>query len=438
MKEIPIKSIKAMQVFDSRGNPTVQVTVSLLDGTQGVAMVPSGASTGKYEAIELRDNNYREYNGKGVRRAVENINKKLQKSLIGMNALNQERIDNIIIELDGTENKSRFGANSILGITLATARAAANYLNEPLYRYIGGISGNIIPTPMMNILNGGLHAGNNINIQEFMIMPIGVRSFEECMQICVEIYQVLKELLKQKNISTSVGDEGGFAPKLKLKEKEKKRNGKIEKTDEIAIELIIDAINQAGFKAGRDVALALDVAASEMREAAKTIEKEGYYFWKTDEYKTKDEMIDYIENLASKYPIRSIEDPLGEDDWKAWSELTKRPGSKIQLVGDDLFVTNKRRLQRGIDEKVANSILIKPNQIGTLTETIETIKLARKNGYRTIISHRSGETEDTFIADLAVAVNAGQIKAGAPCRSERVAKYNRLLNIEKELKKRKE
>lgn len=432
MENMPIKDIFAMQVFDSRGNPTVQVTVTLSDGTQGIALVPSGASTGKFEALELRDNNYREFNGQGVKKAIENVNKKIQKSLVGMNALNQTEIDKRMISIDGTEGKTRLGANSILGVSLATARAAANYINEPLYKYIGGISGNIMPIPMMNILNGGLHAGNNVNIQEFMIMPVGADNFEECMQICVEIYQVLKEILKQKNLSTSVGDEGGFAPKFKLSENEKKKKSKLSGTDEMAIELILEAIHQAGYKTGRDVELALDIAASEMREAGKRIEKEGYYFWKTDEYKTKDAMIDYIEKLAGAYPIRSIEDALGEEDWKAWAELTKRLGNKIQLVGDDLFVTNKDRLQKGIDNKVANSILIKPNQIGTLTETLDTIKLAKKNGYKTIISHRSGETEDTFIADLAVAVNAGQIKAGAPCRTERLCKYNRLLNIEKE------
>ena len=432
MEKCLINEIKAIQVFDSRGNPTLQVSVMLSDGTKGTALVPSGASTGKFEAMELRDNNYREYNGKGVKRAVDNVNKKIQKALIGMNVLNQFEIDKKMIELDGTECKARLGANSILGVSLAVARAGANYKKTPLYRYIGGISGNTIPIPMMNIMNGGVHASNNLNIQEFMIVPICAESFEESMQICVEIYDVLREVLKQNNLSISVGDEGGFAPKLDKRIKSKKKE-KILETDKEAIELLLDAINKAGYKPGKDVKIALDIAASEMKKAAKRIEKEGYYFWKTDEYKTKEEMIDYIENLASSYPIYSIEDALGEEEWKSWVELTRRIGTKIQLVGDDLFVTNKNRLQKGIDERAANSILIKPNQIGTLTETVETIKLARKNGYKTIISHRSGETEDTFIADLAVAVNAGQIKAGAPCRTERVCKYNRLLNIENDL-----
>lgn len=429
MEKVQIKKIKAIQVFDSRANPTVQVTVTLEDGTKGVAMVPSGASTGSFEALELRDNNIQEYNGKGVRKAVENINKKIQKKLIGYNCLNQEKIDKAMIKLDGTKDKSKLGANAILGVSLANAKAAANYKGIPLYKYIGGISGSIMPVPMMNILNGGLHAGNNLNIQEFMIMPVGAESFEECMQICVEIYQVLREFLRKKGLSIAVGDEGGFAPNLDTISKKKQKGNK--GTDEMAIELIMDSISLAGYKAGRDVKIALDIAGNEMREAAKKIRREGYYFWKTDEYKTKEEMLAYIEKLVSNYPIMSIEDPLGEEDWNAWAELTKRIGTKIQIVGDDLFVTNPERLQKGIDKKVGNAILIKPNQIGTLTETLETIKIARKNGYRTIISHRSGETEDTFIADLAVAVNAGQIKSGAPCRTERVCKYNRLLNIEK-------
>lgn len=431
MEIMPIKEIKAIQVLDSRGNPTLQVQTTLLDGTEGKSMVPSGASTGRYEVLELRDNNYREYNGKTVYKAIDNVNKKIQKSLLGMNALNQKEIDYKMLELDGTENKSKLGANAILGVSLSVAKAASNYIKEPLYRYIGGISGNTMPLPMMNILNGGVHAENNINIQEFMIIPVGAEDFKDCMQICTEIYYVLKEILKRKGLATAVGDEGGFAPEITI---ENKSNKKMKSgVDEKAIELLLEAIEQAGYKEKRDVEIALDVAASEMREAAKKIEKEGYYFWKTDEYKNKDEMINYIEKLASVYPIKSIEDALGEEDWKAWAILTKKIGNKIQLVGDDLFVTNKYRLQRGIDNKVANSILIKPNQIGTLTETIETIKVARKNGYKAVISHRSGETEDTFIADLAVAVNAGQIKCGAPCRTERTCKYNRLLNIENEL-----
>ncbi len=419
MKEMPIKKIEASQIFDSRGNPTVEVKVTLEDGSEGISMVPSGASTGTYEAVELRDADFQEYNGYGVTRAVDNVNKKIAKILVGKNAYNQIKIDEKMIKLDGTTNKSKLGANAILGVSLAVARASANSLNMPLYRYIGGMAGNTIPLPMMNILNGGKHSGNNLNIQEFMIVPVGANSFKECMQMCTEIYHVLKEILKQKDLSTSVGDEGGFAPNLE--------------SDEQAIELIIDAIEMAGYKKDKDVKIALDVASSEMREAAKKIEKEGYYFWKTKEYKTKSEMIEYIIKLTDKYPIMSVEDGLAEEDWKDWKELTSKIGKDVDLVGDDLFVTNRKRLEKGIKQKVANSILIKPNQIGTLTETLETIKLAKQNGYKTIISHRSGETEDTFIADLAVAVNAGQVKMGAPCRSERVAKYNRILNIEEEL-----
>ena len=431
------KNIEGMQVFDSRGNPTIQVKVTLEDGTYGKAIVPSGVSTGRYEAFELRDGDFQEYNGKSVKRAVENVNKKIQKSLIGENALNQEKIDEKMIKLDGTKDKSKLGANAILGVSIAVARAAAKYKEVPLYKYIGGMSGNVIPIPMMNILSGGRLSDNNINIQEFMIVPVEVENFEECMQICVEVYQVLKEILKKQNLITAVGDEGGFAPDLedkRIDDKKKSRRVLKNGVDELAIDLILEAIEKAGYKPGKDVAIALDMAANEMRKAAKSIEKEGYYFWKTDEYKTKEDMIQYIENLVTKYPIVSVEDALGEEDWKEWKLLTRAIGDKIQIVGDDLFVTNYERLEKGIKNKVANAILIKPNQIGTLTETLRTINLARKNGYKIIISHRSGETEDTFIADLAVATNAGQIKAGAPCRSERVSKYNRLLNIERELK----
>ncbi len=419
MKEMPIKRIEGSQVFDSRGNPTVEVTVTLEDESQGTSMVPSGASTGTFEAVELRDADFQEYNGYGVSRAVDNVNKKISKGLIGEDAYNQIKIDEKMIKLDGTDNKSKLGANAILGVSLAVARASANSLKIPLYKYIGGISGNTIPLPMFNILNGGKHSGNNLNIQEFMIVPVGASNFRECMQMGTEIYQVLKEILKQKDLSTAVGDEGGFAPNLE--------------SDEDAIELILDAVEMAGYKKDKDVKIALDIASSEMRDAAKKIEKEGYYFWKTKEYKTKNDMIDYIVSLTEKYPIMSVEDGLGEEDWKEWKELTNKIGKEIDLVGDDLFVTNRKRLDKGIKSRVANAILIKPNQIGTLTETLETIKLARKNGYKTIISHRSGETEDTFIADLAVAVNAGQVKMGAPCRSERVAKYNRILQIEREI-----
>ena len=419
MKKEIIDDLNAIQVLDSRGNPTVQVTVRLESGIEGIAMVPSGASTGSFEAVELRDGDMQSYNGLSVYKAIENVNKKISKALIGCNVFNQLEIDEKMIKLDGTINKSKLGANSILGVSLAVARAAANSLNIPLYKYIGGINGKVMPMPMMNVLNGGKHANNNLNIQEFMIVPVGGKNYREIMQMGVEVYKVLKEILKKKNLVTSVGDEGGFAPNLE--------------NDEEAIELLLEAINKAGFKEKKDFELALDVASTEMHLEAKKINKEGYYFWKTDEYKTKAEMIDYIVDLVNKYPIYSVEDGLAEEDWKAWKELTKKIGNKVQLVGDDLFVTNPERLMKGVKEEVANAILIKPNQIGTLTETLETIRLAKKNNYKTIISHRSGETEDTFIADLAVGVNAMQIKTGAPCRTDRVAKYNRLLNIEEEI-----
>ncbi len=413
-----IENVEGMQILDSRGNPTVQVKVTLESGAEGIAMVPSGASTGSFEAVELRDGDMQNFNGLGVNKAVENVNKRIAKTIIGENVFDQKYIDDEMIKLDGTPNKSKLGANSILGVSLAIARAGANSLQIPLYQYLGGINAYKMPLPMMNILNGGKHANNNLNIQEFMIVPVGADSFKEMLQMCTEVYKVLKEVLRKKGLVTSVGDEGGFAPDLE--------------NDEEAIEIILEAIEKAGFKDGKDFKLALDIASTEMHDSAKKINKEGYYFWKTDKYKTKAEMIDYIVDLASKYPIMSIEDGLSEEDWKSWKELTKRIGDKIQLVGDDLFVTNPKRLQKGTDEKVANAILIKPNQIGTLTETLETINLAKNNGYKTVISHRSGETEDTFIADLAVAVNSGQIKTGAPCRTDRVCKYNRLLNIEKD------
>lgn len=419
MKKEIIDDLNAIQVLDSRGNPTVQVTVRLESGIEGIAMVPSGASTGSFEAVELRDGDMQSYNGLSVYKAIENVNKKISKALIGCNVFNQLEIDEKMIKLDGTVNKSKLGANSILGVSLAVARAAANSLNIPLYKYIGGINGKVMPMPMMNVLNGGKHANNNLNIQEFMIVPVGGKNYREIMQMGVEVYKVLKEILKKKELVTSVGDEGGFAPNLE--------------NDEEAIELLLEAINKAGFKEKKDFELALDVASTEMHLEAKKINKEGYYFWKTDEYKTKAEMIDYIVDLVNKYPIYSVEDGLAEEDWKVWKELTKKIGNKVQLVGDDLFVTNPERLIKGVKEEVANAILIKPNQIGTLTETLETIRLAKKNNYKTIISHRSGETEDTFIADLAVGVNAMQIKTGAPCRTDRVAKYNRLLNIEEEI-----
>ena len=417
---LAIEEIKALEVLDSRGNPTVQVEVITEEGTNGVAMVPSGASTGSFEAVELRDGDKSRYLGKGVLKAVENVNKIIAKELEGMNVFEQAEIDKKLIEIDGTENKGKLGANATLGVSLAVARAAANSLGMGLYKYIGGVNAKTLPVPMMNILNGGKHADNTVNIQEFMIMPVGAKSFSECLRMSAEIYHTLKKVLKAKGLATGVGDEGGFAPNLS--------------SDEEALKLIVEAISEAGYKPGEDVVLALDVASTEMYDEAKKIGKEGcYYFWKTEELKTEDEMIEYLEDLANKYPIISIEDGLAEEDWEGWRKLTEKLGNKLQLVGDDLFVTNIKRLQKGLDNKIANSILIKLNQIGTLTETLDAIELAKKNGYTAVVSHRSGETEDTTLADVAVATNAGQIKTGAPCRTDRVAKYNRLLNIEAEL-----
>lgn len=415
-----IASVKALEVLDSRGNPTVQVEVVTEAGFSGMAIVPSGASTGSFEAVELRDEDEERYLGKGVQTAVNNVNKKIAKALEGMNIYDQTEIDKTLIELDGTENKAKLGANAILGVSLAVAKAAANSLGMSLYKYIGGVNAKELPVPMMNILNGGKHADNNVNVQEFMIMPVGAKTFKDCLRMGAEVYHNLKKVLKSKGYSVGVGDEGGFAPNLS--------------SEEEAIEVIIEAIKKAGYKPGKDIVLALDVASTEMYDEAKKIGKEGsYYFWKTEKLFTQDEMIDYIANLAEKYPIASIEDGLAEEDWEGWKKLTEKLGNKVQLVGDDLFVTNIKRLQKGLDGKIANSILIKPNQIGTLTETLNAIELAKRNGYTAVVSHRSGETEDTTIADIAVATNAGQIKTGAPCRTDRVAKYNRLLNIENEL-----
>ena len=420
MKSIcKIQNIEAIEILDSRGNPSLQVEVITEDGYVGVASVPSGASTGSFEAMELRDGEKNRYLGKGVQKAVENVNKKIAKIIIGMNVYEQRKIDEEMIRLDDTPNKSNLGANSILGVSLAVAKAATNSLGMELHSYIGGINGNELPIPMMNILNGGKHSDNNISIQEFMIMPVGDITFSERLRRGTEIYHTLKKVLKEKGYSVAVGDEGGFAPNLE--------------SEEQALDIIVEAIKKSGYEPGKDIMLALDIASTEMYEEAKKINKTGYYFWKTKDFKTKDEMIEYIEELCSKYPIYSIEDGLAEEDWESWQILTKKLGNKVQLVGDDLFVTNPKRLRRGIEKNVANSILIKPNQIGTLTETLDTIKLATKNGYTTVISHRSGETEDTTIADIAVAVNAGQIKTGAPCRTDRIAKYNRLLYIENEL-----
>lgn len=416
---LEIVDVQALEILDSRGNPTIQVEVILDGGYRGVASVPSGASTGSFEAVELRDGDKSRYFGKGVQKAVENVNKKIAKKIIGMNAYEQRKIDQELVKLDDTPNKSNLGANSLLGVSLAVAKAASESLNMELYEYIGGIQAKELPVPMMNILNGGKHSDNNISIQEFMIMPIGEITFQERLKRGVEVYHTLKKVLKEKGYSVGVGDEGGFAPDLE--------------NEEQALDLIIEAIKKAGYEPGKDVVLALDIASTEMYDEAQKIGKEGYYFWKTKQLKTKQEMIQYIIDLCEKYPIISIEDGLAEEDWESWKELTNKIGDKVQLVGDDLFVTNPKRLRNGIEKNIANAILIKPNQIGTLSETLDTIYMAKSNGYKTVISHRSGETDDTTIADIAVGVNGGQIKTGAPCRIDRVAKYNRLLKIEKEL-----
>lgn len=417
---LKIERVEALEVLDSRGNPTVQVEVITDGGFCGVAKVPSGASTGSFEAVELRDNDEERYMGKGVKKAVENVNRMIAKKITGMNVYDQLKIDQKLIDIDGTDNKEKLGANATLGVSLAVAKAAANSLGMTLYNYIGGVNAKKLPTPMMNILNGGKHSDNNISSQEFMIMPTSGKDFAENLQMGVETYHNLKKVLKAKGYSVAVGDEGGFAPNLQ--------------SEEEALDVIVEAIKKAGYIPGKDISIALDVASTEMYDEAKKVGKNGYLFWKTGTFKTSDEMIDYLEELVQKYPIVSIEDGLAEEDWNSWKKLTQKLGSKIQLVGDDLFVTNTDRLRKGIKNKVANSILIKPNQIGTLTETLDAIEMAQKAGYTTVISHRSGETEDTTIADIAVAVNAGQIKTGAPCRTDRVAKYNRLLNIENELK----
>ena len=416
--DITITKIKGRQIIDSRGNPTVEAEVFLSDGTRGRASVPSGASTGKYEALELRDNDQNLYMGKSVFKAVENIDLQIAKNLVGMSPFNIRAIDKKMLQLDGTKDKSNLGANSILAVSLATAKAAALSKKESLYSFLGGIAGNLLPFPMMNILNGGAHSSNNIDIQEFMIVPVGAKQFSKKLQWCVEVYHQLGKILKNKNLSTAVGDEGGFAPDLKSTEE--------------ALDLILEAIEQAGFstkKDSPDFLIALDAAPSEWK--TDTVGK--YYLPKSIKTYTSDQLIQYWKNLVSTYPIFSLEDPLNEEDWLGWQKITKELGHKIQLIGDDLFVTNIERLKKGIELKAGNGILIKLNQIGSLTETIAAVKLAQLHGFKTIISHRSGETEDTFISDLAVALNVGQIKTGAPCRTERVAKYNQLLRIEEEL-----
>jgi enolase len=411
-----IAQIRAREILDSRGNPTVEADVVLTDGTVGRAAVPSGASTGEHEAVELRDGDKSHYLGKGVLQAVENVESILEPELKGMDASNQRLIDATMISIDGTENKGRIGANAILAVSMACARASALALKTPLYRYLGGVNACILPTPMMNIINGGAHADNNVDFQEFMVMPVGAERFSDALRWGAEIFHILKGVLKKKGYNTAVGDEGGFAPSLK--------------SNVEAIEVILEAIEQAGYKAGEDVALALDPAASEFYDKASG----KYVFKKSDKSeKTSEQMVEFWADWVRQYPIISIEDGLAEDDWAGWQLLTEKLGGRIQLVGDDLFVTNTERLQRGIEEGVANSILIKVNQIGTVSETLEAIELARRYGYTSIISHRSGETEDTFIADLAVGTGAGQIKTGSASRTDRVAKYNQLLRIEEEL-----
>ena len=422
-KQILITDVKARQVLDSRGNPTVEVDVTVEGGFVGRATVPSGASTGSFEACELRDGDKNYYLGKSVLKAVKNVNTEIKDLVVGMNALEQEEIDICMVNLDGTENKSRLGANALLGVSLATAKAAAKALGVSLFEYVGGGKGVLLPVPMMNILNGGKHADNSVNIQEFMVMPVGAPTFTEGLRWCAEVFHNLKKVLKDKGYSTAVGDEGGFAPNLK--------------DDEEALKYIVEAIKKAGYRPYDDFMIAIDAAATEMYEEAKKLGHEGnYYFWKTNKEFTRDEMIEYWATMAEKYPIISLEDGLSEEDWDAWKILTEKIGDKVQLVGDDLFVTNTLRIKKGLDTGVANSVLIKVNQIGTLTETLNAINMANNSNYTTVISHRSGETEDTTIADLAVALNCGQIKTGAPSRTDRVAKYNQLLRIEEELGKK--
>ena len=414
MREMTIVGVKAREILDSRGTPTLEAEVLLECGVMGRAAVPSGASTGEYEAVELRDGDEKRYLGKGVLRAVANVNDRIAPEILGMDSVDQRLIDQTMIELDGTENKGNLGANAILSVSMATARAAAEALGVPLYRYIGGANAHVLPVPMMNILNGGKHADNNVDLQEFMVMPFGAGSFREGLRMGAEVFQALKKVLKEKGLNTSVGDEGGFAPDLQ--------------SNEEAIQVIMEAIRRAGYNAGEDIFLALDPAASE--------------FFKKDHYelaaeveprKSSEDMVAFYRDLTERYPIRSIEDGLNEDDWEGFSKLTAAIGDKVQIVGDDLYVTNTKRLARGIKERSSNSILIKVNQIGTLTETLEAIEMAKSNGFTAVISHRSGETEDTTIADLVVATNTGQIKTGSACRTDRICKYNQLLRIEEEL-----
>ncbi len=415
-----IADIHAREIMDSRGNPTVEVDVITDCGALGRAAVPSGASTGAFEAVELRDGDKSRYDGKGVEKAVENVNNIIAPALLGMDISDQYGIDQAMLELDGTPNKANLGANAILGVSLAAAKAAAQVHDMDLYSYIGGTAARTLPVPMMNVINGGAHADNSVNLQEFMIMPVGAESFKQALQWCAQVFHTLKSLLKKDGYATSVGDEGGFAPNFS--------------SDEQALEYLVKAIEAAGFKSGDDFMIAMDPAMTELYEAAKEKGREGeYYFWKSDKYMTRSEVIDFWEEMISKYPIISIEDGLAEEDWDGWQEMCSRIGDKVQLVGDDLYVTNSERLAKGIELNASNAILIKVNQIGTLTETLEAMEMATKAGYASIVSHRSGETEDVTIADIAVATNAGQIKTGAPSRTDRVAKYNQLLRIEEAL-----
>lgn len=417
-----IVKICGREILDSRANPTVEATVILENGGVGCAAVPSGASTGAFEAAELRDGDLERYQGKGVKTAVAHVNEDIARLLVGKKGCLQEAVDEAMIALDGTENKGRLGANAILAVSLALAKAEANGLGIPLYRYVGGLNGKVMPIPMMNILNGGRHAGNNLDVQEFMILPVGADRFCVGLRRCCEVYHTLEKLLKEKGLSTGIGDEGGFAPDLN--------------SEEEAIELILEAIEKAGYTAGRgkDFMISLDVAASEWKEASRSGGQFSYRLPKQGTVFTTEGLLEHWDQLTKKYPIYSLEDPLDEEDWDGWKLLTKRIGDRVMLVGDDLFVTNPKRLNFGIKNEAANAILIKPNQIGSLTETMEAVRIAKEHGYRAIMSHRSGETEDTTIADLAVALNTGFIKTGAPCRGERTAKYNRLLQIEAELR----
>ncbi len=424
---LPIRRVYAREVLDSRGNPTVEVEVTVgegvvgLDGYTGRAMVPSGASTGKFEAVELRDKDKKRFHGKGVTQAVAHVNEELAEAILGENALKQSYIDKILCEVDGTENKERLGANAILGVSLAVAKAAAQALRMPLYQYLGGANAKLIPVPMMNVINGGKHAENTLDFQEFMIIPVGADNMSQAVRMCTEVYHVLRKRLEKEGLSTGVGDEGGFAPDVRSAKE--------------ALRILSEAVEEAGYTLKEDFAFAIDAAASELYQK----EKDQYFFQgesmrnEIQVFRSTKQMIGYYQELVEEFPVVSIEDPLHEDDWLGWKMLTEAIGHKVQLVGDDLFVTNTKRLKYGIENQAANAILIKVNQIGTLTEAMDAIEMAQKAGYRTIISHRSGETEDDFIADLAVACNAGQIKTGAPCRSERTAKYNRLLRIEEEL-----